>query len=194
MVFNRVCVFCASSSQIKKVFLDSAFELGAIFAEQKIEVVYGGGSIGAMGALADGVLHNNGRLIGVIPQFMMKLEWGNPKVTEMHIVNTMAERKEKMTKDIDAVVVLPGGTGTLEEMAEVLSQKKLGLFLKPILILNTEGFFDHFFKFMDKMVEEKFIRPEHKYLYSVAKITTEVLKVLHASPIWDEKTIKLASL
>jgi uncharacterized protein (TIGR00730 family) len=194
MVIKRVCVFCASSSKIKSEYLDSAYELGEILASREIEVVYGGGLVGSMGALSEGVLKNNGKLIGIIPQFMMKLEWGNPNVTEMHVVNTMAERKEKMIKNIDAVIVLPGGTGTLEEMAEVISLKKLGLFSKPIVILNTHGFYNHFFTFIDKMVEENFVRPEHKSLYSIAAFPNEVLTIINSSAVWGEETIKLAAL
>jgi uncharacterized protein (TIGR00730 family) len=194
MYNRRICIFCASSSQIKIAYLESAFDLGKILAQHNNEVVYGGGSIGSMGALADGVLKNNGRLIGIIPQFMMKLEWGNPNVSEMIVVNSMAERKELMIKNADAVVVLPGGTGTLEEMAEVLSLKKLGLFCKPIVLLNTERFFDHFFTFFDKMIEENFVRPEHKQLYSVVTSPDEVIPAIKSAPFWGEETIKLAAL
>jgi uncharacterized protein (TIGR00730 family) len=190
----RVCVFCASSSQIKNIYLDTAFKLGEILAKQGIEVIYGGGSIGSMGSLANGVLQNNGRLVGVIPQFMMKLEWGNPNVSEMFVVNTMAERKEQMIKNVDAVIVLPGGTGTLEEMAEVISLKKLGLFQKPIVILNTDGFFDHFFEFIDRMVEDNFVRPEHRRLYNIASSPENVIKAATDSTTWGEETIKLAAL
>jgi uncharacterized protein (TIGR00730 family) len=194
MEIKRVCVFCASSSQINHEFLDSAFKLGSILASQKIEVVYGGGSLGSMGALADGVLKNNGQLIGVIPEFMMKLEWGNPNVTQMYIVDTMAQRKEQMIKNVDAIVVLPGGTGTLEEMAEAISLKKLGLFLKPIVILNTNGFFNHFLLLIDKMIDENFVRPEHKNIFSVTSSPGEVLSVINSSPAWGEETIRLAAL
>ena len=191
---KRVSVYCASSTQIDTTYLLAAGELGRILSQNCVEVVYGGGSIGSMGALADAVLENNGRLIGVIPKFMMDLEWGNLSVTEMMVVNSMAERKQEFLNNVDAVIALPGGTGTLEELSEVISLKKLGLFTKPIIIINTNGFYNYLLKFLDKMIDDNFIRPEHKRLYSVIDDVSLVLNAIKTAPEWDHNAIKLAAL
>jgi uncharacterized protein (TIGR00730 family) len=147
-----------------------------------------------MGALARGVLENKGTLVGVIPKFMMELEWGNPHVNEMHVVETMAERKQKLIENIDAVVALPGGTGTLEELAEALSLKKLALFTRPIILLNTNQFYDHLIGFLNKMIEEQFIRNEHQDLYSVASVPNEVIPLIKSAPDWSADHFKFASM
>lgn len=182
---KSVCVYCASSTKISPLYLDTAYELGKILAAMRITVVYGGGSVGSMGALAKGTLSLKGEIIGVIPEFMMKLEWGNPNITRMIVVDTMAERKKMLIDNIDAVVVLPGGTGTLEEVAEVLSLKKLGMFQKPIIFLNTNGFFDHLIAFFNRMSDDNFILKEHNKMYSVVNSPNDVLKAINEAPEWN---------
>lgn len=193
-MIKRVCVYCASSAQIHADYLSAAYELGKVLAQNNIETVYGGGSVGSMGHLANGVIDHKGILIGVIPQFMMELEWGNPMVSEMIVVTTMSERKNRFLENVDAVVALPGGTGTLEELAEVLSLKKLGLFVKPIIILNTNGFYNFLLEFFNKMVEDNFIRAEHNTIYSVAETPHEVIEKIRLSPTWGHNAINLAAL
>lgn len=193
-MIKRVCVYAASSSKIDQQYVKDAYELGSILAKQGITTIYGGGSIGLMGALAHGVLENKGTLVGVIPKFMMELEWGNPNVDEMHVVETMSERKQKLLEDTDAVVALPGGTGTLEELSEVLSLKKLALFTKPIILLNSNNFYEHLIAFLNKMIEEQFIRNEHQDLYSVANIPSEVISLIKNAPKWTPDHIKYASM
>lgn len=191
---KRICVYAASSSKVDQKYINDAYQLGSILAKSGITTIYGGGSIGLMGALAHGVLENNGTLVGVIPKFMMELEWGNPHVDEMHVVETMAERKQKLIENIDAIVALPGGTGTLEELSEALSLKKLALFTKPIVLLNTNQFYDHLIEFLGKMIEEQFIRNEHQDLYSVAQTPEEVLFTIKNAPQWSTDHIRLASM
>ncbi len=193
-MIKSVCVFCASSTQIDKEYLSCAYDLGKIFALHGIVTVYGGGSIGSMGALADSVLQNGGKIIGVIPKFMMELEWGNSTISELIVVDTMADRKKKLIDNVDAIVALPGGTGTLEELAEVISLKKLGQFNKPIIIINTKGFYNYLLQFIDNMVRENFIRNEHQQIFSVIDKPDDVLNVINASPKWDSSAIKLAIL
>jgi uncharacterized protein (TIGR00730 family) len=193
-MINRVCVYCASSTKISKQFLESARTLGKIFAENEITTVYGGGSVGSMGALAEGVLQNGGKIIGVIPKFMMELEWGNPLITSMIVVNTMAERKLKFIENVDAVVALPGGTGTLEELAEIISLKKLGLFTKPIIILNTSGFYNALLTFFGMMANENFIRKEHLQLYNVVENPEDIISAINSTPLWSSSAIDFAAL
>jgi hypothetical protein len=192
-MLNRICVYCASSSRSNKKYLDAAYQLGQIFAQKGITTVYGGGSIGLMGALARGVLENNGKITGIIPKFMMELEWGNPNVTNMIVVNSMAERKKLLTDKVDAVVALPGGTGTLEELAETLSLKKLGLFMQPIVILNTNGFYDTLIAFLERMIADSFIRAEHRQLFSVANHPDEVIAAIASAPNWGNEALDLAA-
>jgi uncharacterized protein (TIGR00730 family) len=193
-MIKKVCIFCASSKQVAKVHLEAATELGKILANQEITIVYGGGSVGTMGALANSVLENQGQIIGVIPKFMMELEWGNQNVSELIIVENMSERKIKMLENTDAVIALPGGTGTLDELMEVIALKKLGQYVNPIIILNTRGFYDQLLMFFEKMVNEKFIRPEHKKLYEIAVEPGEILNKIKEAPLWDSSAIKLAAL
>jgi uncharacterized protein (TIGR00730 family) len=193
-MIKKVCIFCASSNQVAEVHLEAATELGKILAEQGITVVYGGGSVGTMGALANSVLDHQGKIIGIIPKFMVELEWENTKVTELVIVESMAERKIKMLENADAIIALPGGTGTLDELMEALALKKLGMFTKPIIILNTKGFYDHLMMLFEKMVADKFIRPEHKKLYEIASKPEEILIKIKEAPLWDSSAIKLAAL
>jgi uncharacterized protein (TIGR00730 family) len=193
-MIKKVCIFCASSKQVAKVHLEAATELGKILANQEITIVYGGGSVGTMGSLANSVLENQGQIIGVIPKFMMELEWGNLNVSELIIVENMSERKIKMLENTDAVIALPGGTGTLDELMEVIALKKLGQYTNPIIILNTRGFYDQLLMFFEKMADEKFIRPEHKKLYEIASEPSEILNKIKEAPLWDSSAIKLAAL
>lgn len=191
---KRVCVYAASSSQASNTYISAAYELGEVLSKDDISVVYGGGSIGLMGALADAVLKNEGKLIGVIPEFMMKLEWGNPLVSEMIITENLAQRKAILMKDADAIVVLPGGTGTLEELSEALSLKKLGQIDCPIILLNTIGFFDPLITFFERMVHDRFIRPEHQRLYSVVEHPSQVIAAINQAESWGDDAYRLASL
>ena len=193
-MIKSISIYCASSTQINKEYIDSAYRLGEILAQNGIITIYGGGSVGSMGAIADAVLLNKGHLVGVIPRFMMELEWGHPSATEMHVVDTMAERKQQFIDKADAIVALPGGTGTLEELAEAISLKKLGLCPKPIVILNTNGFYDHFIKFIEQMIHEHFMRKEHIELFSVANKPEEVLDKIKNAPDWSNIAIKLAAI
>ena len=141
--------------------------------------------MGSMGALANGTLYNKGHITGVIPQFMMELEWGNPLVSEMIVTETMAERKKILLQMADAVVILPGGSGTLDELADTMANKKLGLYTKPIILVNQNHFFNPFLEFFDKMVEEKFMLSAHKQMFSVVKTEVEVLQAIANAPKWE---------
>jgi len=139
---RSVCVYCASSQACDAEYHEVARTLGGLLARAGSTVVYGGGRAGSMGALADGALAAGGHIVGVIPRFMVDLEWGHDDLTELHVVEDMRTRKHEMLTRASAVVALPGGTGTLEELFEAITLKRLGLFLGPIVIVNTRGYYD----------------------------------------------------
>src|SRR5215467_5069169 len=137
----RICVYAASSQHSDAVFRNTAHRLGHLLATAGCSVVYGGGSAGSMGAIADGALAAGGEVIGVLPRFMADLEWGHPGLTRLELVEDMRERKHKLLTDSDAVVALPGGCGTLEELFEAITLKRLGLYFNPIVLVNTKNFY-----------------------------------------------------
>lgn len=194
MSISRVCVYCASSTKVPEVYFRDTATLGQTLARQGVTVVYGGGSVGLMGALADAVLKEKGRIIGVIPEFMMKLEWGNKNATELIVVEDMAQRKKKFIEDVDAVIALPGGSGTLEELSEVISLKKLGLFRKPIIILNTNGFYDQLIAFLERMIEDHFMHEAHKRLWTVIQEPSQIITAIENSPDWTSDDFKFAAI
>src|SRR4249920_2119993 len=145
----RICVYAASSPQAAPEFLDAARKLGEILAENQCSIVYGGGSQGLMGAVADGALSRGGQVIGILPKFMADLEWGHPGLTHLDLVEDMRERKHRLLSDSDAVIALPGGCGTLEELSEAITLKRLGLYFNPIVLVNTNGFWDPLIRMLD---------------------------------------------
>ena len=189
-----ICVFCASSAKVDQSYLKEASLLGEILVENEYGLKYGGGAVGSMGAVANKVLELNGRVTGVIPHFMVQVEWEHKGVENMIHVETMAERKEILIKDVEAIVVLPGGTGTLEELFEVLSLKKLGQFTQPVLLVNTNGYFDALNDFLHKMIDEKFMRPEHGELWHIVDSVKEIPEALKNIPDWDQDAIRFAAV
>ena len=134
---RKVSVYCGSSRQCDVAYLNAAEQLGRVLARNNYTVVYGGGAAGSMKHLADGVMSEGGRVVGVIPEFMVELEWVNPRIPETIVVNDMHERKKRMIDGVDAVIALPGGCGTLEELMEAITWKRLGLYFGAIVILNS---------------------------------------------------------
>jgi len=191
---NNVAVYCASSSQVRHVYQDAAYRLGLIFAAAGIGVVYGDGGIGLMGELARGVVAGSGKITGVIPQFMVDEGWNNELSTKTIVVKTMHERKSLIEQLSDGMVALPGGIGTYEELLECLTWKQLGLHSKPVVILNTEGYYDPLLSALDRMVEEKFMRPIHKDMYSVVSRVEEVLPALRNAKPWETSIRKFAAI
>ena len=189
-----VCVFAASSSRIDKRFADDASELGALFAHARMNVIYGGGGIGLMGILADAVLANGGAITGVIPSFMNDEGWGHPHVSEMIVTSDMGERKKNMFALADAVVALPGGIGTLEELTEAITLKQLGLFRGPIVILNTLNFYHSFIGFLEHMIEGNFLRNEHRGIWEVADTPEEVIVALTKNKSWIDDPRRIAKI
>lgn len=191
---QTVCVYCASSTQVKPSYFDATDRLSKLLAAAKLSVVYGGGSMGLMGQLADSTLAAGGRITGVIPRFMCDVEWNHNGLTELLLVETMHERKEKMAMMADAVVALPGGCGTLEELLEVITWKRLGIFTKPIVIVNIEGYFDDLVSMLDRAVDEHFMRNEHRQMWEVVETPEEVLSAIYNSVNWDENARSFAAL
>ncbi len=189
-----VCIYCASSTSIDKKYIEVADKLAEELVRNNYGIVYGGGRVGLMGAVADRALSMNGRVTGVIPRFMVEVEWAHKKVTNMIQVETMAERKMRLIQDVSAVIALPGSTGTLDELIDVLSLKKLGKFTKPVIIVNSFGFYNSLLDLFDKMIEERFMRPEHRDLWTVIEEPQQIVKAIDSAPKWDENAIKFATV
>jgi uncharacterized protein (TIGR00730 family) len=194
IVLERVCVYCASSERSDPVYLDAARLLGEILAKNSITVVYGGGAIGSMGRLAEGALSKGGKVIGVIPRFMQALEWDHKGLTELQVVENMRDRKHIMLTDSDAAIALPGGSGTLEELMEAISLKRLGIYTKPIVLVNTRGFYDPLLELLQKCIDEQFLDERHAAMWQVADGPEAVLHTIHAAPPWSREARQFASL
>jgi len=189
-----ICIFASSSSRIDNEYAIAASRLGTLLALAKLNVVYGGGGIGLMGKLADAVLENGGKITGVIPSFMKDEGWDHSAVNEMIITSDMGERKKRMFELADAVVALPGGVGTLEELTEAMTLKQLGLFKGPIIILNTLNFYKSFIDFMEHMVAGNFLRYEHKGMWEVAGTVEEVIDLLGKKNGWHHDPRSIAKI
>lgn len=174
-----ICVFASSSSRVNSEFGTAAVKLGSLLVQSGMDVVYGGGGIGLMGMFADAVIKDGGKITGVIPLFMKEEGWGHQGLTSMIVTPDMSERKKTLFSMSDAVVALPGGVGTLEELTEAITLKQLSLYDGPVIILNTLGFYKSFFEFLDNMVETHFLRKEHKGLWEVANTPEEVIIALN---------------
>ena len=194
MKIEKVCVYCASSRQANPVYRKTARQLGELLAANSIAIVYGGGAIGSMGALADGAIANGGRVIGIIPRFMVDMEWANRKISDLIVVNDMAERKKKMIDGVDAVIALPGGTGTLEELIEAMTWKRLGIYFNPIILMNTLGFFNPLAELLNSCVSEKFMDVKHRSMWSVVNSPDDVLPAIRSAPVWHKDARHFAAV
>lgn len=185
LTYNRICVYCASSNRTPKKYLDHGREFARILAENRIELVFGGSRTGLMGTMADEIMKHGGRATGIMPAFMLEVEWHHQELTGMIITGTMAERKEAMIHEVDAVVAFPGGCGTMEEFMETLSLKRLGLFQKPIIVLNSFGFYDPLIDLLEAMLREQFMGPKHRGMWTFVETPAEILPAIMASTGWD---------
>lgn len=181
----RICVYCASSARAPVHFGDAAYELGRLLAANKVTVVFGGGKGGSMARLADGVHTGKGSIVGVMPRFMKDLEWGYAGLESVVWTDGMAERKALLLEGTDAVVALPGGCGTFEELLEVITLKRLCLYLKPIVIVNQEGFYDPLLALFKRSVQEHFMDERHLQMFSVVPDVSGVLEAIRTAPPWD---------
>jgi uncharacterized protein (TIGR00730 family) len=190
----RICVFASSSSRISSEYASAASELGLLLAQARIDVVYGGGGLGLMGRLADAVIANGGRITGVIPSFMKDEGWDHSAVSEMIITSDMGERKKRMFEMADAVVALPGGVGTLEELTEAMTLKQLGIYKGPIIILNTLNFYKSLIDFLGHMISGQFLRYEHKGMWEIADTPGEVMVHLANREDWHQDPRSIAKI
>jgi uncharacterized protein (TIGR00730 family) len=158
---SSICVYCGSSPGSRRSYTQTAEAFGRLLAAKGITIVYGGGNVGLMGALADGALAADGKIIGVIPERLVAKELAHNGVTELHRVESMHERKLKMVELSDAFVALPGGVGTLEEIFEVFTWAQLGIQSKPCAFLDVDGYYDRLFHFLEHMAAQRFLKPDH---------------------------------
>lgn len=191
---KAICVYCASSTQIDEHYFEQAKKLGKILSANKVTLVFGAGNVGLMGVLADSVLETGGKAVGVIPQFMVDENWHHKSLNDLIVTETMHERKALMAQMADAAIALPGGCGTLEELLEIITWKQLGIFTKPIVIVNINGYFDPLLAMLDKSIEGKFMRPEHKRMWEIVTNVDQILPAIKNSPKWHESARGFAAI
>lgn len=191
---KNVCVYSASSTKIAPVYFAAAKELGRLLAMHGINLINGAGSLGLMAATSDAVLEAGGTVTGVIPRFMVEQGWQHEGLTQLVKTETMHERKQLMAEMSDGVIALPGGCGTMEELLEIITWKQLGLYFKPIVILNINGFFTPLLEMLQRAIDENFMREEHGSIWQVAQNAEEAVELLFHTPMWDEKVRKYAAI
>ena len=189
-----VCVYSASSTKIDPVYFDTAYELGTLLGQQHIRLINGAGNMGLMSAVSDAALAAGGEVTGVIPRFMVEQGWHHTGLTRLVEVESMHERKKMMADLSDAVIALPGGCGTLEELLEIITWKQLGLYLNPVVILNVKGYFDPLLAMLQRAVEENFMRTQHGSIWHVAKTVREAVELVHTVPLWEVSIRKFAAI
>lgn len=189
-----VCVYSASSTKIDPVYFDTAYELGTLLGQQHIRLINGAGNMGLMSAVSDAALAAGGEVTGVIPRFMVEQGWHHTGLTRLVEVESMHERKKMMADLSDAVIALPGGCGTLEELLEIITWKQLGLYLNPVVILDVKGYFDPLLAMLQRAVEENFMRTQHGSIWHVAKTVREAVELVHTVPLWDVSIRKFAAI
>ena len=191
---KNVCVYSASSTKIAPVYFAVAEELGRLLASKGINLINGAGSIGLMGTTSNAALAAGGTVTGVIPRFMVEQNWHHNGLTQLIETETMHERKQLMAEMSDGVIALPGGCGTMEELLEIITWKQLGLYLKPIIILNVQGFYDPLLEMLQRAIDGNFMRPEHRAIWLVATSAQEAIDLLHTTLWWNKNVRKFAAI
>lgn len=180
---NAICVYCSSSNAVDPHYVEAAVELGTLIGRRGLTLVYGGASVGLMGRLAQAVHHGGGRVLGVIPQSLRDREIAYEAADELIVTRDLRERKAIMESRADAFVALPGGFGTLEEIMEILTLKQLRSHQKPVVFLNTAGFYDRLLAVFEQLYEQRFTKADYRHFYSIAAHPPEVLHQLdHPRP------------
>lgn len=179
---SALCVYCGSSQDTRESHRSAAREFGSLLAQAGITLVFGGGKVGLMGLAANAALEAGGKVIGVIPDFLVEREVGHASCTELHITATMHERKTRMAELSDAFVILPGGLGTLDEAFEIITWKQLGLHDKPIVLANIDGYWDPFENMLDRLVEENYVAAKSRQLFQTVDTIDAVLPAIAAMP------------
>ncbi len=187
---KRICVFCGSNGGADGIYLETAGKVGEFLARENIELVYGGGRVGLMGKVADTVLAGGGHVIGAIPEALAIKEVAHSGLTELHVVDSMHERKALMAELSDGFIALPGGFGTFEELCEIITWAQLGIHQKPCALLNVGGYYDHLIAQFDFANQQNFIRDEHRLLVLVdSEIESLYEKMKNYQPPFVEKWI-----
>ena len=181
---KSICVFCGSSSGSNQLYTQKALDLGKLFAQKNIILVYGGSNVGLMRVIADTMLESGGKVIGVMPHNLINREVAHKGLSEFHVVEDMAERKAKMEELSDAFIAMPGGVGTLDEVFEMMSWNQLEIITKPVALFNVLGYWDHLLAFLDHSVNQRFVKPEHR-LNLISESDENILldKILNYKPV-----------
>jgi uncharacterized protein (TIGR00730 family) len=191
---KMVTVYASSSVALKPVYYDAARRLGEVLAVAGKSIIYGAGGRGLMGSMADGALSKNGEVYGVVPEFLQDLELTHRGLTGLRVVKEMRIRKKLMLEDSHAVVTLPGGSGTYEELFEALTMKRLGRWVGPIILINTDGFYDGLLRFLEHSVGEGFMGSRHLNMWSVVDEPEQVLEAIEDSHAWDQDALQFANV
>lgn len=189
----RICVYCASSNSCSAEYHQVAHELGGRLARAGHAIVYGGGARGSMGALADGALQAGGQVHGVLPHFMAEIEWGHRGLSGLELVDDMRTRKHRMLESADAVIALPGGSGTLEELFEALTLKRLGLLPIPILLVDTRGFYAQLEALLVHCIAERFMAAEHLRMWQRVPDAAAAVAALDNPEHWPADALRFAA-
>ena len=190
----NITVYGASSGQVPTPYIEAAQQLGRFIAKGGHTLINGAGRTGLMGACADACLSEGGHAVGIIPQFMVDQHWQHTGMSELLITPDMHSRKEFMAEKSDACIALPGGVGTLEELLEIITWKQLGLYLKPIIVLNTQHYYTSLLHQLQHAVDERFMRSEHSAIWHVADTPAEALQLAQTTPLWDKSVRKFAAM
>jgi uncharacterized protein (TIGR00730 family) len=193
-MLQNICVYCASSNRTPAIYLDAAERLGRALASAGLQIVYGGSCLGSMGRMAEAALAAGGKVTGVMPRFMDELEWAHQSLTELRLVDDMHERKRTMLDLCDAIVALPGGCGTLEELFEAITWKRLGLYFGPVVLVNVNGFYDPCITLLNRAVDEGFMSEKHRAMWTVAPDPESVVETLRTIPEWPREARGFAAL
>lgn len=183
---KTVTIYAASSSQVAPIYFEVAEELGKLIAESGLTCINGAGNKGLMAAVSDAVLQHGGKVCGIIPEFMLDEGWGHEGLSETIVTSSMHERKEQMAQKSDACIALPGGIGTLEEMLEIMTWKQLGLYAKPIVVLNVNHYFDDLFAMLKKAEQENFMHHKHQGIWQVATTPQEAIEIVFQQTEWEK--------
>lgn len=191
---RSVCVYSASSTRVPEIYVDATRELGRTLALHGIRLVNGAGALGLMRECADACLAAGGEVTGVIPRFMVEQGWQHDGLTELIVTEDMHTRKQTMAHLSDAAIALPGGCGTMEELLEIITWKQLGLYLKPVIVMNVGGYYDPLLQMLTRAAEERFMRQAHLDIWKTAASVTEAVDLLYSTPLWDESVRKFAAI
>ena len=191
---KNVCVYSASSTQIDPIYFPAADTLGRLLAQKGINLINVAGCLGLMSRISDAALATGGTVTGIIPRFMVEQNWHHKGLTHLIETETMHERKRMMADLSDGIIALPGGCGTMEELLEIITWKQLGLYLKPIVILNTNGFYNPLLEMLERAIDQHFMRRQHGSIWQVAQTPDEAIQLLYTTPMWSKDIRKFAAI